>query len=536
MRLYTKIMLLNIAVVLCAMISFVPFATITITENLSKEFQLNIMNTAITISESTAIRGALENGDPTGKIAGEVGAIHERIKDIQFIVVADMNSLRYAHPDPEKIGKYFVGGDDIRVVETGEAYISEAVGTLGESLRAFVPIYDLAGNTQIGFVAVGTLTESINAAQRHVILNILIVAFIGLIVGSIGAVLLTNNIKQKLLGLEPEEITELYNEKDSMLKAIHEGIVAIDSNGKINMINDSAMGILQLDGHSGINDIIGKPIDKIFKNTKLPQILMSGESEYNDELMVNSTVIVANRVPIINGDKTIGAIATFKDKTQVTRLAEEVTGVNQIVAALRANTHEFMNKLHVILGLLQMKKYDEARAFIITTSESQEVILNKVIKKIEDPTIAGLIIGKISRAKELGIRFIIDDDSCLAYGDVHGIQGHVMVTVIGNLLENAFEAVDKSVDASDEVRLKIVDSNQEVIITVADTGIGIAVDKIPFIFQRGYTTKDGSEGVGLHLVEKYVFANNGSVDVVSQPAEGTVFTVKIPKSLKEGTL
>ena len=533
MRLYNKVMLLNIVIVIFAMISFVPYATLTITNNLHEKVEINIMNTANMVSKSTAIRQALESGDPQGWIAEEVRGIQENVTEIQFIVVADMNSVRYSHPDTEKIGKRFVGGDETRVIETGEIYISEGVGTLGESLRAFVPVYNVTGDRQIGFVSVGTLTRSIGIAQREAMANIFLVTLFALAVGSVGAVLLTNNIKQMLFGLEPEKISELYHEKDSMLKAIHEGIVAIDQEGNINMINNSAMDILGLSDSGGIDAFLGQPIAKVFENTKLPQILLSGESEYDDELTVSNTVIVANRVPILSGDKTIGALATFKDKTQVTRLAEEVTGVNQIVAALRANTHEFMNKLHVILGLVQMEKYDEARAFILSVSQNQEVILNKIIKGIEDSTIAALLIGKNSRSKELGVNFKISDNSHLGTNEEHLISSQVLVTVLGNLLENAFEAVDKSRGAEKEVTLAINDDGNEVIIQVSDTGVGIPEQDLSDIYERGFTTKEGSEGVGLNLVERRVESCKGTIDVISEVDKGTMFTVRIPKGIKE---
>ena len=536
MKLYTKIMLLNIAVVFFAVMSLVPFVSINIAGNLHEKAEINIMNTAKTISNSYTIRQALKEGDPDGVIAEIVSNIHGSVEEIQFIVVADMNSVRFAHPDSEKIGQKFVGGDELQVVTHGDSYISEGIGTLGRSLRAFVPIYDISGKDQIGFVSVGTLNESINRAQRLAIINVIFIAFIGLIIGAIGTFLLTKNIKKNLFGLEPEEISKLYHEKDSMLQAIHEGIVAIDINGNINMLNDSAMEILQLREKYNAVNLTGLPIKDVFENTQLPEILLSGKAEYNSEQMVNNTLIVTNRVPIISDNQIIGAIATFNDKTQVTQLAEEITGVNQIVAALRANTHEFMNKLHVILGLIQLEKYSDAKTYILQTSENQKMILTNVIKRIEDPTIAGLIIGKISRAKELVIPFTIDEQSWLSHNRARNIPSHVLVTIVGNLLENAFEAVDRSDNQSNSVYLKIEESAHAITIIVKDSGIGLNDEQITKVFQRGYTTKPNSKGVGLHLVKKNIESCNGWIDVQSHPHNGSVFQVTLPLTEQRSSL
>ncbi len=213
---------------------------------------------------------------------------------------------------------------------------------MGKSLRAFTPIYDINNKKQIGFVAVGTLTQSIEKSKHTAIMYLIFISFGGLTVGIIGALLLAQNIKKTLLGLEPEEITNLYNEKMSIIDAIHEGLVAIDKHGQITLINDSALKILQLENKYTKDQIIGQKMDVLFPTTRLLSITELGISEFDKEQNINNTLIMTNRVPIKDKQKIIGAIATFRDKTEVTNLAEELTGVKQIVGALRANNHEFM--------------------------------------------------------------------------------------------------------------------------------------------------------------------------------------------------
>ncbi|MEN8905324.1 MAG: ATP-binding protein [Clostridiales bacterium] len=536
MKLYRKIMLLIIAVVFVAIVSFMPFATLTVSSNIQDKVEDNILNIAKTVAKSPFIRTALEEKDPEGEIADYVDDIYNDISEVEFIVVADMNSKRYSHPVKERVGEKFVGNDEIKVIETGEMYISEGKGTLGKSLRVFVPIYNMNETTQIGFISVGTLMESITKAKFEAQGHIIIAAWIGLLTGFFGAVFLTKNIKKSLLGLEPEEISKLYNEKDSMLKGIHEGIVAIDSNYNINMINISALKILGLEKRYKIDTLIGKPILSVFKNSRLPHIVKTGLAEYNFEQVINNTVILTNRVPIKDKKEIIGALATFKDKTQITHLAEEVTGVKLIVEALRANTHEFMNKLHVILGLIHLGEVKKAQSFIMQTVENQELIFTDIIQKIKDSNIAGLLIGKASRAKELGIHFEIDEDCKLKSNEKGKITNHTLVTIIGNLLENAFFAVDKSSLNKKKVYFKILETDEIIQIIIKDTGIGIKESEYNKIFERGYTTKEGSKGVGLELVIKSINILEGDINVKSKVNEGTTFNIILPKGSNEVVL
>ncbi|WGX76224.1 PAS domain-containing protein [Paraclostridium bifermentans] len=249
--------------------------------------------------------------------------------------MVDNEGMRYSHPNVNMIGQKFVGGDESRVVKDGDVYISEAIGTLGRSLRAFVPIYNIEKNKEIGFVCVGMLTKSIEQSEHMAILYIILISIGSLAVGIVGAFILSNNIKNTLLGLEPEEITNLYNEKIGILDAIYEGLIAIDNNGNITLVNDSALNILHYENQIDKKSIIGKSIDEIFPTTNLVKVLEEGKCKFEEEQKINNTVIMTNKIPIKDREKVIGAIATFRDKTEVTRLAEELTGVKKMAWSLR---------------------------------------------------------------------------------------------------------------------------------------------------------------------------------------------------------
>lgn len=521
-KLQTKITLLIIGIVFISIFSTMFFTNRWVNNNLQREIEKNMMNIAQMISKSPNVIDGLKSKD-TNIIQPHIRAVLDSTSEIDMIVVADMNGIRYAHPFEDRIGQMFVGGDELRVLQNGDSYISDATGTLGRSVRAFAPVYN-AEAQQLGFVMAGTLTQSISKTKKQRTYTVVLSSFIGLFLGGIGAFTLARNVKKILLGLEPEQISQMYIQKKIMLDTIHEGIIAVDQNSRITLVNNSAIKLLSIEEEN----IIGKHVKEIFPTSRLPHVFETGNAEYDREQVINNTIIITNRVPIMNGQKRVGAIATFRDKTNVIRLAEELTGVRQVVDGLRANTHEFMNKLHVVLGLIELGDLEEAKRYIVNVRDTQQQVMNSIINKIKDPTVAGLMLGKFSRAKELGIHLILEEDSFLKKR-TDKIDNHRLLTIIGNLLENAMEAVAPKSIVGKNVNIKIKESSPEIEIIVQDTGIGIRGEDLPHIFNRGFSTKEGSGGIGLALSSEAIKSLNGSMKIESQIGEGTKFIVTIPK-------
>lgn len=523
LSLQTKITILIIIVVLISLFSTAGLITRWAVNNLQEKVETNIMNIAEMVANTESITEALDKKDPEGFIKNQIDKVFKSVEQVDFIVVTDMNRIRYSHPVESRIGQEFVGGDEERVLEKGEKYISEAVGTLGKSLRAFVPLFNKDGD-QIGFVVVGTLTQSITEARNQIVFNITISSLLGLLIGIIGAFILSMNIKKELLGFEPKQMTQLYIEKEGMLGAIHEGILAIDEKERITLYNESAKKILNIED----DDIVGKKVLDVFPTSQLPEVLKSGEAEYDKEQEMNKAHILANRIPIKDGDKIVGAIATFRDRTMMTKLAEEISGTKQVVEALRANTHEFMNKLHVILGLIQLGDIEEAKNYIVNITDNQQKTISAVTNKIRDSKVAALLLGKISRSKEMGIEIEIDENTSLdSTEDI--IISNALITILGNLIENAMEATAKSHKDLKKVTLKVTESEKEINIQVKDTGVGIKEEDKDKVIKRGYSTKVGSQGVGLDLVKRAVESLKGSIDITSKFNEGTTIEVVLVK-------
>lgn len=528
MKLQTKLTLLVITVVFVSICIIISFVASWMTGNIESKARTNIMNVAEMAAHSTEIVNALEAKDPSGNIEAYVNMQLKDLEQVEYIIVADNEGIRYSHPNPEMIGQMFEGGDETRVVEKGEEYISEATGTLGKSLRAFVPIYDSENKKQIGFVCAGTLTQSIETAKHTAILYIILIALGGLMAGVIGAFLLANNIKNTLLGLEPDEISKLYNEKMGMLDAIHEGLVAVDDEARITLINDSALNILRFENRINKEDIIGQNVEVVIPNSRLINVLETGKSEFEEEQRINNTIIMTNRVPIMSRGKIVGVIASFRDKTEVTRMAEELTGVKKMAWSLRAQNHEFMNKLHTIAGLIQLEEYEEAIQFISDVAKVRSNISNILTENIKDASLSALLLSKYNKAEEFRIKLKIDENSKLTKLPQY-MTSEEIVSVVGNLIENSIDAVEN--DGSGFIYIKIVQSEYFLNIKVKNNGDEIPLEYREKIYEQGFSTKEGQRGHGMYIIKKIIDEFNGTIyfDV----DEGVLWDITIPMTRSE---
>ncbi|MED5242664.1 MULTISPECIES: DcuS/MalK family sensor histidine kinase [Priestia] len=474
---------------------------------------------ATIISESTNVKEGLETKTPQS-----IQEFTKRIREkssVLFIVVMDMNGIRQSHPDPKKIGKRFAGGDEQKSLH-GKSYVSVSKGTLDKSLRAFAPIYN-EKNQQIGAVAVGISLNNVNEAIRDGHRRIVLGSLIGLLVGVLGAILLANYIKKILFGLEPSEIAKILEERSTMLQSVREGVIAVDKEGNITLANRSARRLFVKAGLE--SEPIGLSIREYMPTSRLDDVLSTGESHYDEEQVINGVAIVVNRVPLVVNEEIVGALSTFRDKTEVNILAEQLTGVKMYVEALRAQSHEFMNKLHVILGMVQMNYYDELKTYIHQLVNHRVDESSSVTKSIKDHALAGFLMGKMSYAREESVELTFSADEVIPEpSDPH--VTHHLITIIGNLIDNAIDSVCHQ--ASKKVSVMLVYKNNKLTIQVTDTGCGIPSDTMNQIFKKGFSTKGTSRGFGLHLVKQTIDELGGQIVIDSFINSGTTFYIDIP--------
>ncbi|MDI6709527.1 MAG: sensor histidine kinase [Bacillota bacterium] len=520
--LHTKMALLCFSSILIAVLAGGALVVERFTAQLEREMGMRAIAIARTLAQMEDIRQNV--GRPGG--AQVIQPLAERIRlatDVAYVVVLDNNGIRYSHPLQDRIGRRFSDPDLARALTTGDDYISPAEGVVGPSVRAFVPIKTEEGTRQVGVVVVGILTPTIHSVLKTIRMELYFALAFGLLVGLLGSLYLARRIKRGMFNLEPEQIARLLEERIAILQSINEGILAVDSEARITLVNEAAQRIM------GAGNVLGRPVREIIPDSALPRVLVTGRAEYNQEMLINQVVVVTNRIPIRVKGRIVGAVASFRNKTEVQRLAEELTGVKKFIEALRVQNHEHMNKLHTIAGLIQLNRLQEALDYIFRVTAEQQELTQFLARNVHDYGIAGMLLGKHSRAKEMRIELVIDHTSRLQELPPH-IDSSAMVIIIGNLLENAFEAVRQLEPERRSVYAGLFDEPDGVTIVVRDRGPGIPPEERERIFLPGYSTHGvEGRGLGLALVKRYVDLAGGAIRVEDGPGGGAVFRVTIPR-------
>ncbi|AIF52597.1 DcuS/MalK family sensor histidine kinase [Pelosinus sp. UFO1] len=521
----------TIAVFACIVVALALLVTdIIINERIAENARINSSEEAIEIARIVANTPLIMEALTGNRDEREIQVFTEKVlsvSEVRFITVMDMNRIRKSHPNPEKIGEYYEE-EDANLVFEGQETTSVNKGSLGVSLRAFSPVFAPDGK-QVGAVLVGVMMESIQASVDDSRSGIYGGVGVGMLVGVLGSLVLARRIKKILFGLEPFAIAKIFEERSAMLQSVREGILAVDKDSRMTIVNEAAIKLFQ---QAGISDNpIGQKVDEYVPNTRLQKVLETGEAELDQEQDLNGITILANRVPIIVDGEIVGVIATFRDKTEMRQMAERLTGVSIYAEALRAQTHEFMNKLHVILGMVRLGDYDRLNNYVNQIASRYQAEVGSLVKKIKDPVLAGFIIGKISLAREAGITMTVSEESFLPEPAEPEVV-HELITIIGNLINNSLDAVETSTCKC--VNIDFSWDSDILTIEVSDTGSGIDEGVKNKIFVQGYSTKGTDRGLGLYLIQRSLERLGGQITVISEVGHGAVFRVILPYWSKEG--
>jgi sensor histidine kinase regulating citrate/malate metabolism len=334
--------------------------------------------------------------------------------------------------------------------------------------------------------------------------------------------LIAVSIKKSLLGYEPAQIAKIFLQRQEVIDSLEEGILAIDEKGTVIVVNSAAERILDI----GETALLGVDVDQLLPQINLKESL-DGRKEYNISLITDSINAIYNKLPINSRGRLMGALAIIRDRSELTRLAEQITGFNHLLNALRANTHEFKNQLHVILGLLQTGSYEEAKKYITQNGQLQSDTLTTIAKNIENRTLGALILGKVNQCHELGIRMNILSQSKIPRHS-RFLSTKSLITIVGNLVENAVDAIkaageDDSIgeNKNPEISLLIHEDELSLLISVDDTGIGCSPEEIVHMATPGYTTKGTGRGMGLSLIRAVKDTYHGQMTMDSEKGEGT---------------
>lgn len=462
----------------------------------------HLSNTAALLATQPEVHEIILRHHADEEFIQQMDSIVSRLSYLDIIGVFDLDCTRLYHIRHEWIGTPMSGGIEQAFFRDASPYLCTSHGDLGYQRRAFYPVFDDHG-ALIGYVVTGMLLTSTISSLSQIIIFFLFIALVLALAGYMLSRRFYRMLRSILLGYAPEQFSSMFLQTTAVLNALEEGVLGVNSQGRIISANQAAMQLLHLPSIPAS----GTAMTDVFEGGVLPHI---------PNVLVSSVTL----------PNAQGKVYILRDHQELTRLAERLTGAEHMVETLRAFNHEFKNKLHVILGYLQMNNIEAATEFITGASFSSTNAVSIVTRHIQTPALAALLIGKIVRADELGIRLTLDAESC-CYSPLP-IPEDVYITILGNLIENAIEEINTGNCSVREISVCLIIRPQGSIITVDDTGRGIPGDQIDVIFQKGYSTKGAGRGMGLNLVLQAIQEYDGRIAVDSDMDIGSSITVTLP--------
>ncbi|WP_039933823.1 ATP-binding protein [Streptomyces viridochromogenes] len=518
-RVFSQVLLMQVAIAAGVAV----LATGLFLAPLGDQLDDQAMRRALAIAQTTAQQPELARDvretppSPNGPVQREAERIRKATK-AEYIVVMDWRGVRWSHPDRKQIG-------GIVSTDPGQALAGKEVmeidsGTLGRSARGKVPLRDSDGRV-VGAVSVGIAYDNVRARLIHAIPGLFAYAGGALAVGALAAWLISRRVHRQTRDLAFSDIAALLSEREAMLHGIREGVVALDRAGRIRLLNDEAQRLLSI-GETAV----GRSPDEALGTGRTADVL-AGRVTGTDLLTVRGQrVLVANRMPTDDG----GAVATLRDRTELEQLGRELDSTRGLIDALRAQDHEHANRMHTLLGLLELEMYDDAVEFVGEVVGDHRATAEQVTERIEDPLLAALLVGKATVAAERGVALWVSDRTRLPD---RLIDSRGLVTVVGNLVDNALDAVAGEPHARVEVELRA--EGRTAILRVRDTGPGIPLEHRESIFTEGWSTKKPpahrERGIGLSLVRRFAERLGGSATVGEAHGGGAEFTVVLPEAL-----
>ena len=449
--------------------------------------------------------------------------------DATYITVGDASGQRLYHVNPDEIGKSMEGGDSDEALINAKSYVSVRKGSLGSSLRGKSPIQDATGKV-IGIVSVGYTIEQLENWLSLQISSLLIPMAIMLLLLLYCARRFSLHIKKQMLNMEPQQLSQLLIQQSVLFESVFEGLIAIDSGYKITAINQTARRLLNLSQPE--TTLIGKGINSVISQETF--FYDAPQANKKDEIVTfNQIKVIASRMAVILNNEPQGWVISFRSKDDINTLSLQLSQVQQYADNLRAVQHEHRNLISTIAGLLFLKRYDHALDLIQQQSESHQKVIDFIARNFQDNHLAGLLIGKYYRAKELGLELVFDP-ACFVDRLPTALSHNEWISIVGNLLDNAYNASLRQPQGSRQIECLINSDGHEVIIEIADQGCGIDETLRDRIFERGVTSSASKDhGIGLWLVRSYVEQAGGSIVVENNIPFGTIFTLYIPLTREE---
>ncbi|MEU4344316.1 sensor histidine kinase [Nocardia sp. NPDC023852] len=539
-RLRTQVLLLQIVVVTLTLgVAFAVFGYLT-EQRLRDAYGQRALAIARTVAADPVVRGEVSGyapgvvtadpelhrelaAGPLERIAVDATQRNEAL----FVVITDDAGIRLAHPDQNRLTEH-VSTDPSEAL-AGREVIDEERGTLGDSVRAKVPVLEPDSLRVVGAVSVGIATDAVHDQLLDDLRTAGMLVGAALLVGIAGSILLARRWRGLTLGLEPGELAELVRGQAAVLHGIGRGVLAVDSSWRTTFVNDEARRLL------GIGPDIGRPVDEVGLTPRVLEVF-HGLDEQPASATVGSHIVIVSARRVSRDGRDLGAVLTVRDRTDVESLTRQLDAVQSMSTVLRAQRHEFSNKMHLISGLLHSGRVEEASRSIDELIGAGPLgAATPGIDAIHDAYLQAFLAAKAAHARESGVELVLGPNTWVEGSLADPVD---VTTVLGNLLDNAIEAVRASGRSLPQVEVELVQEDSTLHITVADSGDGVAPELVDSLFTEGTSTREdhgvpGGRGVGLALIRQIARAHGGDVRLSSAgggepPLTGAEFIARMP--------
>src|SRR6478609_4633749 len=449
---------------------------------------------ALAMAESPSVREAIRTPDPSSVLQPYAERVREDT-GIAFVTIMDPDGVRWTHPDPSQIGRSFIGHTERALL--GETFEETYTGTLG-------PLGTAAG--------------------------------VALALGALGTYVINARLRRHTHGMNARELSRMHTYHEATLHAVREGLLMLDGQRRVALINDAGRELLGLAPGS-----VGRRVDELALPAPLTGALLASEPRVDEVHLTADRVIVVNTSPVVGGERR-GTVVTLRDHTELQALSGELDSERGFTQALRSQAHEAANRLHTVVSLIELGRVEEAVDFATAELELAQVLTDRVVGAVEEPVLAALLLGKAAQAHERGVELVLAEDSLIDDGALpRSLAPRDLVTILGNLIDNAVDAASETATggaggpvpaqrtaARALVTVTARTESGELLLRVADTGAGIGPDDADEVFRRGWTTHGTGRGLGLALVRQAVHRNGGEVTLDRAPGGGAEFTVRLP--------
>jgi two-component system CitB family sensor kinase len=520
-RFARQVLALQIGVVtLVVGVGFV-LASWLLDRELTDQYRQRALAVAWAVAGDPAIGDAAARDDPEHVVPARAEEVRSRT-DALFVVVTDRYGLRLSHPNPALLGKRV--STDPSVALGGHALTTVERGTLGLSARAKVPLRDHTGAI-VGEVSVGFAVADIQAQRGRMLAVAAPFAGAALLLGVAGSALLSRRLKRLTLGLEPHELAELVQEREAVLHGIGEGVLAVDARGRVSVCNAEAARLL------GVRPAVGTPVADLDLPPRLRAALAGEGGADNILAIAGDRVLIAGRREVRRDGRDLGAVLTLRDRTDLETLTRELDAVRALSDGLRAQRHEFANRLHTIAGLLETGHHAEAVEYLHALSALPVTPVGAAADAVRDPYLVAFLAAKTAVARELGVRLELGAESWVPARVVAPVE---VTTVVGNLVDNALHAARLGGTRPAWVEVDVVADGPTLHVSVADSGDGVPAHLRDRVFTEGVSTSDGEgRGLGLALARQAAVSVGGDVWLGHPGGDGrgAVFVARLPEVL-----